>query len=195
MSKTGSMLIVLLAAGMFLAGCAKEEQIVSEPYCGANIQKEQAIKAAEDVLGEMHFSIEKSDVEAGVVRTRPLPGAQFFEFWRKDTIGAYNREESNLHSTRRTVELDFSARNEGWCIMCIAKIQRLSLPERTTRSGAHMYEMFSKSEDSAIQKLDMDPEQKKGMYWIDLGRDGRLENEVLKRLEQRINGDTGEKVK
>ena len=61
--------------------------------------------AAERVLTRMHFAIEKLDAEQGVVKTRPLRGAQFFEFWRSDNVSSYDCEEANLQSVRRTVEL------------------------------------------------------------------------------------------
>jgi len=57
----------------------------------------------------------------------------------------------------------------------------LSLPEREIPS-THAYDLF--------------PEQKAGMAWIDLGKDGQLAAEILKRIEQQIvSGQTaGKKI-
>ncbi len=81
-----------------LGGCAKQQVKTVEQICVGDLDKARAMRMAEDVLGEMQFGIEKSDVEQGLIRSKPLTGAQFFEFWRKDTIGAFNWAESNLHS-------------------------------------------------------------------------------------------------
>ena len=84
--------VVLLCAcaALMLAGCAKQQQyeaveqicIEGEKIATENTEKLriQAMQAAEEVLSEMYFTIEKFDAEQGIIRTRPLAGAQFFEF-------------------------------------------------------------------------------------------------------------------
>jgi hypothetical protein len=143
------------------------------------------MEIAEDVLAKMHFAIEKADVGSGVIRTRPLPGAQLFEFWRSDNVGADNCLQANLHTIRRTVELDVSQRGEELCIGCDVRVQRLSLPERDISSSARAYEMFSRSSPS-LQTFEFHPEQSKGMAWVDLDKDMRLAAEILRRIEKRI---------
>jgi hypothetical protein len=49
--------------------------------------------------------------------------------------------------------------------------------------------MFSDSERS-MQRLELNPKQRAGMAWIDLGRDGRLETEILKQIEGRLKGES-----
>jgi hypothetical protein len=137
---------------------------------------------AEDVLARMYFTIEKADAQSGLIRTRPLPGAQIFEFWRSDNVGIDNTLAANLHTIRRTVTLDISQQDEKLRIDCEVQTQRLSLPERQVSSSARVYGMFSLSSPS-LQRLKLNPVQKKEMAWIDLGRDSRLEAEILKRIE------------
>jgi len=74
----------------------------------------------------MYFTIEKADVDNGLIRTRPLPGAQFFEFWRSDNVGTDNALAANLHTIRRTVTLDISQQDEELHIGCEVQAQRLS---------------------------------------------------------------------
>ena len=95
---------------LLLAGCGGNQQQAAqaEPICLANVQKSQAMQIAEDVLAKMHFTVDKADAERGLIRTRPLAGAQFFELWRSDNVGAFNSAEANMHSIRRTVSLDIS---------------------------------------------------------------------------------------
>ena len=166
-----------------LAGCASQQpcEIATEPLCITGLEKIAVMKASEDVLSEMHFTIEKADVESGLIRTHPLSGAQFFELWRSDNIGSFNSAESNLHSIRRTVELNMTPQGEKLCLGCNVKVQRLSLPEREVSSSGCAYQMFSES-TASLQKLTLDPKQKAGMAWVDLGRDSSLATEILKRI-------------
>ena len=200
-----------LVFGLLLAGCAEQQQYprfrgdklapaeagAVKPICVENVNKLQAMEIAEDVLAKMHFTIEKADAETatagidtrrwrGYIRTRPLAGAQFFEFWRNDNVGADNWLESNLHSIRRIVELNMSEQDEGLCINCDVQKYRLSLPERQVSSSARAYEMFSES-NPALQNLRLNPEQKAGMAWIDLGKDRQLAAEILKRISSMLD--------
>jgi hypothetical protein len=169
-----------------LGGCTEQQQFETvEQICVGDLDKASAMRMAEDTLGEMHFSIEKSDSEQGLIRTRTLAGAQFFEFWRKDTVGAFNQAEANLHSVRRIVELDVSQKEGQLCIGCNVNVQRLNLPERLLRGRGRSYEMFSVS-SPRLQTLKLDAEQRGLMTWVDLGRDGPLETEILKRIEKKI---------
>jgi hypothetical protein len=183
-----------LILGLLLAGCTEQQQYGAvKPICVDNIDKIQAMETAEDVLAKMHFTIEKADTKGGFIRTRPLSGAQFFEFWRSDNVGAGNWLESNLHSIRRVVELNMSEQDEGppqsgnrLCINCDVQIYRLSLPERRVSSSARAYDMFSAS-SSALQRIELNPEQKESMAWIDLGKDTQLAAEILKRISLMLN--------
>jgi len=189
-----------LVCGLFLTGCAEQQQYVAvRPICVENIDKLQAMEIAEDVLAKMHFTIEKADSESGFIRTRPLQGAQFFEFWRTDNVGANNRLQSNLHSIRRIVELNISPvrsktstsygvseQDENLNISCDAQIYRLSLPERHVSSSARAYAMFSQS-SPALQRLKLNPKQKAGMAWINVGEDRQLAAEILKRISSMLD--------
>jgi hypothetical protein len=170
-----------------LAGCAEQQQYgAAEPLLMENTGKLQVMEAAEDVLVKMHFTIEKANNENGFIRTKPLQGAQFFEFWRSDNVGADNWLASNLHSIRRIVELNINEQDKDLQINCEVKIYRLSLPERDVSSGgSHVYDLFSASSPTQ-QRIQLHPEQKADMTWTDLGKDEQLAAEILKRIEQRI---------
>jgi hypothetical protein len=169
-----------------LTGCAKQQQYEpTEQLCSADLDKLEAMQIAEDVLANMHFTFQKADPQTGVIRTGPLSGAQFFELWRADNVGAFNSAEANLHSIRRAVELNIEQENERLCITCNVQVQRLSLPEHQVGSSARPYRMFSES-DPSMQRLKLAPEQKRGMAWISLGEDTRLAGEILKRIEKQI---------
>lgn len=184
MNKVKSLSFIVCTALLLITGCAQTQQFKAvEQICVPNLQKQQAMKAAEEVLGRMYFSIEKADAEQGLIRTRQLAGAQFFEFWRSDNVGGFNSAEANLHSIRRTVELNINRQDGQLCIGCNVKTQRLHLPEQPVTSAGQAYNLFSKSE---MQELKLNPEQQKAMAWVDLGRDSQLETEILKRIERQI---------
>jgi len=186
MNKFRTLLFVACMGFCFSAGCAKQQQFKAvEQICVPGTGKAEAMQAAEDVLGKMHFTIDKADAERGLIRTRPLPGAQFFEFWRSDNVGAFNSTEANLHSIRRVAELNISQQGGQLYIGCNVKVSRLSLPEQQISSSARAYRMFSQS-SPAMQILALHPQQKKGMAWVDLGNDTMFATEILKRIEKHV---------
>ncbi|MHC4310011.1 MAG: hypothetical protein ACYSSN_08720 [Planctomycetota bacterium] len=185
--KTGVLiLLALIACALMLTGCAQpQHQEVVEQICLPDTEKLQAMQTAEDVLGRMNFIIAKADSKQGLIRTKPLPAAQSFEFWRSDNVGSFNSTEANLHSIRRIAELDISREGGQLCINCDVKVQRLSLPERQVTSSGRSYEMFTPS-DQSIQVLELHPEQKEGMAWVDLGSDKQLATGILKQIEKQL---------
>jgi len=187
----------VMTCAVMAAGCTQQNSAPprvkvqdSDLYVEADqgIGTADLMEVAEDVLARMYFTIEKADANIGLIRSRPLPGAQFFEFWRSDNAGTDNALAANLHTIRRTVTLDISQQGRELRIGCNVQAQRLSLPERQigNSSSARVYGMFSQS-NSSLQRLKLNPEQKEEMAWIDLGRDSRLEAEILKRIQRIFN--------
>ena len=59
----------------WLAGCAENKYTKTiDQLCPPAATKTAAMTAAEQVLADMHFAIEKFDVDAGYIRTAPLIG-------------------------------------------------------------------------------------------------------------------------
>lgn len=187
MEKTSKLVTyALIAYGLLVSGCGHEQQAETVgQICMAGAYKRQAMQAAEEYLSKIHFDIDKADVEQGYIRTRPLTGAQWFEFWRSESIGSFNTAEANIQDIRRTVELNFGPLDDKLCINCVVTVQRLSLPERQVASRARAHGMFTKSGQN-FQRLKLSEVQQSGAEWLDLGRDNALETEILKRLENRI---------
>ena len=182
--------IGLLVACALFSGCASQQQMVSdEPVCMPNTLTPQVMQAAQKVLLKMHFDIEKNDLEARYIRTRPLSGAQFFEFWRKDNASAFAREQANLHSIRRVVELDFSPENTTTCIQCRVNVSRLSIPERPIQGFSYMGGLYTDSH-TREQTLDVGTERTEGIEWLDIGPDHDLERKILELIQQDIQKGT-----
>jgi hypothetical protein len=174
----------------FLAGCAETQrrQTVTQ-ICVPDANQTAVMEAAQNTLGEMLFVIDKADARHGYIRTQPLSGAQSFEFWRSDNTGSFNWAEANLHSVRRTAELNVSQEDDKLYIGCEVRVQRLSLPEQEITSTARAYMMFSKS-TSRMQSLELGPGQRKQAGWIDLGQDDKLAGRILERIEKKLAAQT-----
>jgi len=188
---------VLAAVALSLSGCGGQNATTpTQMICPDGVTRADVVQAAGDVLTRMHFAIEKLDAEQGIVRTRPLRGAQFFEFWRSDNASPYNGEEANLQSVRRSVELRVKPEDGGqrtedgntprWCLECTVSVQRLSLPPNEVTGTSQAYRIHSASMPT-LQRIEVTPQQRRAMAWIDLGQDPDLAARILHRVEERLN--------
>jgi hypothetical protein len=185
LSRLGAFGVLLSCFLIFSAGCAAQKESGITEKSVSVTTGGYFIQAAEDILLGMNFDIDKADTKNGYLRTRPLPGGQFFEFWRQDNAGMENWLLSNIHSIRRTVEIKVIEKNKQISLDCIVHIQRLSMPSREVNSAARAYEMFSQN-GPLMQRLKLGAQQAADMAWIDLGRDTPLEAEILKRIKGQI---------
>lgn len=187
MALTKSLIWVVCAWQLLFAGCAEQQQVVE--FCVPPGSTAQLMHTAEDVLAELHFTIDKVDVEKGLLRTRPLAGAQLFEFWRKDNVGAFNAMEANLHSIRRTVELTVNQPADKQlpqlCVVCNVITERLSIPQRQASDTLPITEMFSQNRLTA-HKLEFERNRKRAITWLPLGNDPLLESRILATLKHRF---------
>ena len=165
-----------------ISGCGQQQVTTGNTIAAETSEVSRTMQAAENVLIKMHFDIDKSDYDKGYIRTRPLPGAQFFEFWRSDNVGLDNQLLSNMHSIRRIVELDINETNTD----CKVYVQRLSIPPREMSSSSQAFQTFTRS-SLYFQRLELHPRQAREMEWLELDRDTELEAEILKRISSQIN--------
>ncbi|MDI9431014.1 MAG: hypothetical protein RBR19_12100 [Sedimentisphaerales bacterium] len=180
-------LFLALFGAVLAAGCAgqhlrsEDTQAITIP----NVTSDQAIDAIETTLRRMQFVVEKADAQAGVVRTLPLTGGQFFEFWRSDNVGAASTLEANLQTLRRSVRVDVFEADGQVHVQCITRVQRLSLPENEVASVSQAYRIHSHSRPTT-QRIDLHPSQREAMHWIELGEDPKLAAEILRRIARNI---------
>lgn len=169
------------------SGCATQPMDSPEPVMLTSVNKTRTMQVAEDVLKSMHFTIEKADTEKGVITTKPLRGAQLFEFWRKDNASPAATAESSIQSIQRTVQLNIVEGGSTVMIDCQVSVRRLSLPENDDVAQTRSAALFTNS-SQGLQKLRINPEQAELMEWIDLGPDPALETKILQLIKQRITG-------
>ena len=185
-SAKSSVFLALLGA-MALAGCAEQQRRIetAQSVTVPGVTTAEAVDAAEVVLRQMRFNIEKADAGAGVVTTAPLTAGQFFEFWRSDNVDAGSALEANLHTLRRSVQMRFSEADGRVRIHCAIRVQRLSLPESDVASVSQAYRIYSRSTPT-MQRIDVNPSQKEAMSWIELGDDPKLAAEILRKIARTI---------
>ena len=169
-----------------ISGCGRQQTTTGNAITTETNEVSRTMQAAEEVLIKMHFDIAKADYEKGYIRTRPLAGAQFFEFWRNDNVGMDNQLLSNMHSIRRIVEFNISNSDGTLDTDCIVHIQRLSIPQREMWSSSQTFQTFTRSSLS-FQRLELHPDQEKEMEWLELDRDSKLEEEILKRISSTMD--------
>lgn len=177
---------------VFGLGCASQDlSLAADPVCLPNTSVDQAMESARTVLTKMQFELEKDDPEARYMRTRPLSGAQFFEFWRHDNTSAFSGAQANLHSIRRIVELEFTHENTTTCIQCGVQVLRLSIPEQPLEGTTRMGGIYTES-SSRSQTLEVDSHRAAEMEWLDAGPDHALEGEILKLVQRDAQKGKGE---
>ena len=186
MNKTKSLVILVCGSVLMVCGCGKQQTQPVEKLCLTNLDKKTAMEKSGKALSGMNFTIEKFDVEQGYISTRPIAGAQWFEFWKSDNAGSYNASESNIQSIRRTAELNFSGENNNICIDCNVLTQRLYMPPRENTAETKAYDMFTKSGESR-QTLTLNKDQIDEMQWIDLGNDFPLAEKILQKIKKQAS--------
>lgn len=181
--KRAKLSTVVCIALCFLAGCGSNGQNeITEKICFGGIKKSQAMEVGQEILGRLHFAVAKVDADSGYIRSRPLAGAQFFEFWRKDNVGRFNSAEANLHSIRRTVELNVTELEAKVCIDCDVNVQRLSLSDPGISERSVGRNSLSQTR-AGTAKMGLNYKNK---TWIDLENDKKLASLILKQIENRL---------
>lgn len=180
--------VMLIAMG--LSGCATQPMDSPEPIMFKGVNKTRAMTVAENVLKDMRFTIEKADADNGFIKTKPLRGAQFFEFWRRDNASAAGAAESNIQSLQRTVELNIAEGNSTILIDCQVSVRRLSLPENDHVGQSRSAALFTESSHS-LQRLQINFEQAQQMEWVELGSDPAMETRILGLIQKRISRAEG----
>ena len=187
MNKNGFVVLMIAVVGCVLlpvSGCGKQVSVASsDPICLSLVGKPEMMETAQKILVKKKFVIEKYDIDAGYILTRPMRGSQFFEPWRGDTVGAANKAASNIHSIERVVAMNFTKETGQLCVECIVDSRRLSMPQKQLKSQSEAAAIFVGGSTSVMQ---LTPDTDEDIAWIDLGRDGALERDILGRIKLKI---------
>jgi hypothetical protein len=176
---------ILICCGLIcMAGCTQSQKtgpVKEVSLTGVNMQ--QAMDISEDVLRDFNFTIAKEDVNSGYIRTRPLTGGQFFEFWRKDNADSRDVLESSIQDIRRTAQIKINEADSKLAVNCVVKVQRLYLPQVSAKNAGLRFDRITGQQiRTTTLSLDIDT---KTITWIDLPDDIKLSSAILKKIEKK----------
>jgi len=157
---------------------------------------EAFVDASLSTLRLYDFRPDRVDRAGGLIVTAPTTSGQWFEWWRVDSLGAYQTCEASLHTTRRIVTVNIvpaeppppapaaenpTTASAGGTYRVAVQVdkQRYSAPERqiTTASGA----LAIYSERTPTVEGLRGPRSRR-VDWVPLGRDGLLESFLLAKI-------------
>jgi len=176
----------LLFISFFITGCQRPHPPV-QPIPGALVISQNDLDTAWDetldVLREHYFTPDRQDRRTGVIISYPTLSKQWYEFWRDDAQGRYEVAESSIHSIRRMVEVKFVPVNNQYEIQICVTVQRKSMPERQLTDSAAVITAFREGTPLTTGETQT---RSRGSNWAVIGRDVKLANYLLHRLERRL---------
>ena len=147
--------------------------------------------AAEDVARDFLFRLDRQDYRAGLLTTRPMVSAQWFEPWRRDVRTAADRNESSLATIRRTIRFEFERLDDGeYRVTPKVLVERQALAEQRITSAVGYRQYFRRPirpQDRPRGTRESDvgiylPNR----YWYPVGRDHEFERALAQAIEKQV---------
>jgi hypothetical protein len=132
------------------------------------------------------YRVDRADARNGVITTEPMISQQWFEPWRRDTVGFDSVTESSLATIRRTVRFDISRTSCGqYAAVARVSVERQATPQRQLTAPA-LYRSALAPDRRALAFLSSSDPDVFRPYWYSLGDDPglarALANDVARRL-------------
>jgi hypothetical protein len=153
-----------------------------------NEEQRQALWTASlDVLRSRLFEIDRSDLRAGVITTRPETSQDIVEFWRRDVATRYDLLEASMHTVRRWVEVRIltATDNHPEELQVAVYKERYNTIERQVTSSAGGLRVFDPDVPSTLGRRYRPLED---AYWTPVGRDSALESRLMQEILDRTAG-------
>jgi hypothetical protein len=148
--------------------------------------------ASEDVARDFLFRLDRQDFRAGLLTTRPMVSAQWFEPWRRDVRTAKDRNESSLATIRRTIRFEFAQEAEGGAYRVTPKVlvERQSMAEQRITSSV-VYQQYFRRPLRPQDRPRGTRESDVGIYlpnryWYPIGRDQAFEKALAEAIQKRV---------
>jgi len=178
---------LLLVMAAMLAGCARApEARFPNPMPLPSSDGATVEKVAQRVLLEMHFDIVYPASKPGRIDTEHLTGANWFEFWRDDTVGSFQRLEASLHTTRRAVHVQVSPAPTGCQVSVKVDKERLNASGLSPSDISEVYDIFNPGKTSLARQDEFKESERH--TWLPEGRDDALEQMLLERIQGLLGG-------
>jgi len=148
--------------------------------------------AAAEVLVSYHFTIDRRDRRAAEIRTRPMAGKYFFEWWRRDTVGLDQGLESTIQPIYREVTVQIRPSGEGKYEPVVSvTVSRLLTVGDNVRNSREAFDMLvipgrRRREDISITRSD--PSRDK------LGKRSSGDEALANRIADKIRRIAAEKL-
>lgn len=186
MSRTVKIMICSLLMGGFSllsSGCAtipQQAQLVSNPIFVRANSPDEAWERTVDVVHDYLFEIERENKLGGIMETQYKTGANCFEPWHRDSVGAANRAESTLQSIRRKAFVSVTPVDGGYMIGVETHKELEDVAMAANSPGAATF-----LDNNPLQR-DLNPVvgQATPSGWIPKGRDLALEQSMLKSINR-----------
>jgi hypothetical protein len=177
---------LLLVTAATLVGCARAPDArFPNPMMLPSSDPMTVEKVAQRVLLELNFEVVYPSSKPGRVDTENLTGASWFEFWRGDTVGNFQRVESSLHTIRRSVHMQVTPAPSGSQVAIRVDKERLSAPGTSPAGISQAYDIYNPRKTGLARQ----DEFKETQYtWLSEGRDDALEQLILERIQGRLGG-------
>jgi hypothetical protein len=131
-----------------------------------------------DVMRANFFVVEKMDLRGGIITSRPLVSAQWFEPWRGDTSTLGDVARSSMATYRRTLHFDITRTPEGRYLVT-ARV----LVERQTNVGRRVTGVIGFGNFAASDESSLVARTEEGgaptSYWYATARDYNLETSLI----------------
>jgi hypothetical protein len=171
---------LMLAAVLAAGGCATvSEGRFANPSVFTDTDAATVEKVAGRVLMGLRFEPVVPAKSKGLIETKPLTGASWFEFWRKDTIGRAQVAESSLHTVRRRATVSISPKNGGSQVFVKVIKERASAPGSMPTSFGYTFSMHDDEQSNLVRQ---DALEETRYEWVRMGRDPLLEQHILERI-------------
>ncbi|HVJ83076.1 MAG TPA: hypothetical protein VNC50_18550 [Planctomycetia bacterium] len=180
------MLAPLLVAG----GChgrpilAENPTLVPDPKPGGY---EQVWNTTVEVV-DRYFDIASEDRYSGKIETLPETGSSLLEPWRPDSVDFYERLESSLQTIRRRGFVRVQPAPAGGYLVNVEvykELEDLHQPIFTNFGGGTLVTSIM-----PLREQVFDQDVPAGAGWISLGRDLKLEGEILAELRSALGCGT-----
>lgn len=163
------------------------DQIVDVVDDYFEVEREERVKDVGGILTE------------GSIDTFPVTGATLLEPWRRDSVGYYERLESTLQSIRRRAFVRVVPDQNGYLVdvAVFKELEDVPRPEKATAGAATFRYDTSLQRDTEFAtdpyRIPGDPARPNGprtptVGWIPLGRDPKLEQVMLAKIQSRLGG-------
>jgi len=131
-----------------------------------------------------YFAIERENHFDNVIETHYKVGASLLEPWHHDTVGFENRLESTLQSIRRKAFIHVTPTGDGHLVSVQVYREREDVPAEPKNSpGGATFRQYVPLQ----RELEIDEDDIARGRWIPIGRDPRLEQEMLTSLQSRLS--------